>query len=120
MNYKFFLVYIIVLLFIRIEGFSQINFSKKIIANNFILAKKIVVVDVDRDGDLDVVGAANDTTATPVNVAWFENDGDFIFTQHNLSTDFPTARTVYAADFDPSSSYLEIVAGNVNDNHVGI
>ena len=119
MSYRNVTRYLLILCTIWLEGFSQINFTKKIIANNFILAKKFVVADINRDGYLDIAGAANDTSSTsPVMVAWFENDGNQVFTQYNLDTNFPTARSVYAGDFDPSSPYLQIAAGNTNGDLV--
>ena len=111
-------VYSIILLY-ALNIFSQINFVKKPIATDFILSKKIVVADIDRDGDFDVAGAANDTSTTnPVMVAWFENDGNEIFTQYNLDTNFPGARAIYAGDFDSSTNSLEIVAGNTSSDLV--
>ena len=118
MKYKIKLLFPLTICFFWMDGFAQISFSKKIIANNFMVAKKIVVVDIDHDGDLDVAAAANDQTANPVNVAWFENDGSQVFTQHNLDTNFPTARAVFAGDFNSGSPYLQIAAGNTNGDLV--
>lgn len=58
----------------------------------------MVVVDVDQDGDLDVVAAS----AEEGTVTWHENDGATIptFTENLIATNFPGVRAVTAGDLD--------------------
>lgn len=100
--------------------FAQINFSYREVVKKLRLAKKIFVADIDRDGDLDVAaasGSGNPTIAETLNVSWYERNNN-VFIQNYLDTNFPGARSIYAGDFDESSSYLEIVAGNSVTNNV--
>jgi len=59
-----------------------------------------VAVDMDSDGDLDVVAAA----ATEAEVAWFENDGSIAsstdWTKHSIGTGLTNVLWVQAVDFD--------------------
>ncbi|MFZ0388871.1 MAG: FG-GAP-like repeat-containing protein [Calditrichia bacterium] len=92
-----------------VPGFT----NKSIIADNFTLAKKFDVADMDFDGDLDVIAASSNSNG--VNVAWFENDGTMAFTQHNVDAGFEGARVAVAADFNNGNSFLEIAAGTALD-----
>jgi hypothetical protein len=53
-------------------------------------------VDVDRDGDMDVLSASGYRDK----IAWYENDGSEGFTEHVISTSANGANSVYAADVD--------------------
>ena len=64
----------------------------------------IQVVDLDKDGDLDVLMTNGDTlddfTIRPFHgIRWFENQGSFPFVQHDLAA-MPGAHRAQAADLD--------------------
>ena len=55
------------------------------------------LVDVDGDGDLDVVGADD----TDNDIVWFENDGSGgTWTENTVDGDYDPARSVFGADLD--------------------
>ena len=53
-------------------------------------------IDLDQDGDIDLVGASY----TSDYVKWYRNDGSDNWTDHNISTTFDGANSVYATDVD--------------------
>ena len=60
-------------------------------------AMSVYAVDVDGDGDVDVLSAS----AWDGNIAWYENtDGKGDFEQHLITTDANGVRSAYAADLD--------------------
>jgi uncharacterized repeat protein (TIGR01451 family) len=68
------------------------------VAATFDGASSVYAADVDRDGDLDILGAAG----TADDITWWENtNGDgTAWTEHAVATAFDAARSVYAADVD--------------------
>ena len=78
------------------------------ITNSIVGPTSVFASDLDGDGDLDVICAADDTSST---VVWFENsDGVGTFTGPGVVMSAPTgARSVYAADLDGDSD-RDIVA----------
>ena len=68
------------------------------ITNTFMGAMDAIAVDLDQDGDLDIIGAAYDDH----DIAWWENtagDGT-AWTEHTVDGTFDGARSVYTADVD--------------------
>jgi hypothetical protein len=91
--------FIIVFLLLSVfTGNTQIYKKKSTntIVGDFDGAHSVYVVDLDGDGDMDVLGAAEDDD----DIAWFENDGSQNFTEHTIESDFDAASIVYAVDLD--------------------
>ena len=69
------------------------------IAQSFDYAISVYAADVDGDGDMDVLGAANSADA----ITWWENSdtapGVYWF-EHTVDGDFDGARSVYSSDVD--------------------
>ena len=56
------------------------------------------MVDLDQDGDLDILSAS--TGGSGREIAWYQNMGDFTFTEHIITADAANAESIHAADFD--------------------
>jgi len=69
--------------------------------------------DIDGDGDLDILGAAE----LAYDIAWWENDGSGGgWTKHTVDNNFEVARSVYAADIDDDGDMDVLGAGRVYDD----
>ncbi len=76
--------------------FSQIQFTPHTITTNARNPISVYAVDVDGDGDTDILSASS----LDDKIAWYENDGNQNFTAHTITTDANGASSVYAADVD--------------------
>ena len=94
---------------------AQPGFTKHIISDTLDIAKKVYAVDIDSDGDVDVVAAASNQSPASTNIALFENNGSETFTFSSISKTYLGARGVYAGDLI-SGGKLEILAGNFGND----
>ncbi|KPJ70531.1 hypothetical protein AMJ52_09830 [candidate division TA06 bacterium DG_78] len=75
---------------------AQIGWTEHFIADNFDGALPVYAIDLDDDGDIDVLGAAYHDD----DITWWENDGNENFTEHTIADNFDGANSVYAIDLD--------------------
>ena len=76
--------------------FAQIEFTEHTISDDFDGAHSVYAIDVDSDGDIDVLGASMYGSG----IIWWENDGNQDFTEHIIEEDFNQGESVYAIDLD--------------------
>ena len=76
-------------------------------------ALDVFAVDVDGDGDLDVLSAS----ALGDKIAWYENDGSQNFTPHTISTTADGAWSVFAADVDGDGD-MDVFSASANDDTI--
>ena len=60
-------------------AFSQVQWSQHTITGSADGARRIHAVDLDADGDTDII-----TGASSVGMSWWENDGSELFTEHTI------------------------------------
>ncbi len=75
---------------------DPITWTEHTIKDDFDGARSVYATDVDGDGYMDVLGAANGAN----DITWWENDGSEVFTEHTIKADFGGASSVYATDVD--------------------
>ncbi|WP_339698862.1 T9SS type A sorting domain-containing protein [uncultured Marixanthomonas sp.] len=82
--------------------------SIQIISNEAVFIRDVLSIDVDNDGDMDVVSAS----AEDDKIAWYENvDGTGSFGgQQIIDSNLENPRTLYAADLD-GDGYKDVLSG---------
>ncbi|MHA1915400.1 MAG: FG-GAP repeat domain-containing protein [Promethearchaeota archaeon] len=80
---------------LRVPSSKEINFNKIVLTTNFQEAGRIFGVDVDNDGDVDVIGAAEGDDE----IAWWENN-NLTFTKHVITSNFDGVFFINIGDVD--------------------
>ena len=75
---------------------GQPSFTAATITSSADGAYSVYAVDLDGDGDMDVLSASS----LDDKIAWYENDGSESFTAHDITTSADYAYSVYAVDVD--------------------
>ena len=87
---------ILFLLFFISIVVGQQSFTAHTISTSADGARSVYAVDVDGDGDMDVLSASQGDDK----IAWYENNGSESFTAHTISSSADRAWSVYAVDVD--------------------
>ena len=82
----------------KLAAFGDPTFGSATITTSADGANTVYAVDIDSDGDMDVLSASSSDDK----IAWYENDGaaDPSFTARTITTSADMATHVYAADID--------------------
>ncbi len=95
------------------DGMALPGFTERVISTTADLASAVFAIDLDNDGDNDVLSAsANDDK-----IVWYENDGAVSpgFTARVLSTNADAAISVHAADMDGDGDHDVLSASSTDD-----
>jgi hypothetical protein len=95
---------------------GTIDWSEHTIDGDFLSAYSVHAADIDGDGDLDVLGAANGNNVA-YDISWWENDGNESFTKRTIDSTFAKARCVYAQDVDLDGD-IDVVGAAYGDNDI--
>ena len=91
--------------------FSQVEFNPHTITTNADGARSVYAIDMDGDGDMDVLSASFGDNK----IAWYENDGNENFTSHTITLNADGALSVYAVDVDGDGDIDVLSASQLDD-----
>jgi hypothetical protein len=91
--------------------FAQFAWVKHTIEGDYNGARFVHAIDLDGDGDIDVLGAAG----IAADITWFENDGDENFTEHTIDGNYVGAIIVHAIDLDSDGDIDVLGAASMDD-----
>ncbi|MCW8809986.1 MAG: T9SS type A sorting domain-containing protein [Ignavibacteriaceae bacterium] len=91
----------------------QVQFIPHTITTEAKAAEDVYAVDVDGDGDMDVLSAS----IFDDKIAWYENDGNENFTSHTITTDADGPRSVFAIDVD-GDGYMDVLSASRFDSTI--
>ena len=93
------------------ENDGNENFTEHIITTNADGARSVYAIDVDSDGDIDVLSASYYDDK----IAWYENDGAENFTTNIITTNADGAVSVFAIDVDSDGDMDVLSASSLDD-----
>lgn len=105
----------ILLLVTLISAQAQVAFDEHIVDGDYYDARWVDPVDMDHDGDIDLVACS--LSESP-DIVWYENLGGDEFAEHQITSDFFGAFYLDVADMDNDKDY-DIVAVSFSGSKVG-
>ena len=90
---------------------SNGGWTEHTVDGSFNTARDIHAIDLDKDGDIDILGAS----AGADKVVWWENSGSESFTERTIDSDFSSAYAIQAVDVDNDGDIDVIGAANGNN-----
>ncbi|MCW9095329.1 MAG: T9SS type A sorting domain-containing protein [Ignavibacteriaceae bacterium] len=99
----------------RNNGGNPVTWTKFTVANNFINAHEVCAYDLDKDNDMDILGASSDLNR----IAWWRNDGGdpIVWTEQILSNNVTLAKSVTVGDLDRDQDN-DVIGVSIANNDV--
>ncbi len=97
--------------YLHLEGILEFTIDEE-----FEYVNSIYPVDIDGDGDMDVLGSAYGDDE----IAWWENVDEELgitWTKHSIDNDFDGARSVYSADIN-ADGYMDVLGASWIDGDI--
>jgi len=110
---KVYSVLLIIVLSIAPNIFAQVQFTSHTITADTSAAVSVYAVDVDSDGDIDVLSAF----FYDDKIDLYENDGNENFTPHTITNSADYAFSVYAVDVDGDGD-IDVLSASAGDNKI--
>jgi hypothetical protein len=108
---KAILILFVIINFLSLSIFPQVNFNPHTITTNAFGASSVYAIDLDGDNDIDVLSASIHDDK----IAWYENDGSENFTTHVITTMAIVAIDVLAIDLDRDGD-IDVLSASFGDN----
>ncbi|UCE17300.1 MAG: VCBS repeat-containing protein [Gemmatimonadota bacterium] len=93
------------------SGFLQPLFTEHNVTDDFNAPWHAVAIDMDGDGDIDIVGSALEANS----IAWWENDGNKNFIGHSITNSFGGPKGICGVDLDSDGDIDVVGAGFQSD-----
>jgi len=115
MKIKLLLTLIIGFLSVATTSAVEIDWDEHEIDYHYIETQSAYAVDLDDDGDVDVLVAGNEVFVGDI-ISWWENDGNENFTNHTIAWDFDGVSSVYAIDLDDDGDVDVLGTASIADD----
>ena len=102
------------LLFSCLLSFTQTEFIQHEVTNSFTKGADVIAVDLDQDGDMDIIGVNSHTSAE---IAWWKNNGINEFTKITIRDNLNKVRSVRAEDVN-DDGHIDLVAAVYGENRI--
>jgi len=107
-------LYSFAILLVTIQLSAQPDFTQHIVTESYTKGADVIAVDIDQDGDMDIISVNSDTNAE---VAWWENNGYNEFTKIILMDTLNKTRSVRANDIN-DDGHIDLVVAVHGENRI--
>ncbi|MBI9037137.1 MAG: VCBS repeat-containing protein [Bacteroidales bacterium] len=98
----------------NLSAFSQLEFVQHQITNTFIKGADVIAVDLDQDGNMDIISVNSHTNAE---IAWWKNNGFNEFTKITIRDNLNKARSVRSEDIN-DDQHIDLVVAIYGENSI--
>jgi len=107
-------LFIFSILSLTIQLSAQPEFTQHVVTESFIKGADVIAVDLDQDGDMDIIGVNSHTSAE---IAWWKNNGFNEFTKVVIRDNLNKVRSVRAEDIN-GDQYIDLVIAIYGENRI--